>query len=111
MEIICVPLIVSAVFSIIEGYKAGAKRHRLHKILLAVIPIIAASIGAVLGVVLFFAWPCAIAAADAFTAILVGAASGLSATGANQIFKQLQKLGVDIKPREDEPYGTDGRDV
>ena len=35
-----------------------------------------------------------------FTAILVGGASGLSATGCNQIFKQISKFGVYVKEVE-----------
>ena len=105
MEIICVPLIVSAVFSILEAYKYAAARTKHAAKLIAVIPIIAAAIGAAFGIVLFFAWPSSIAAADAFTAVLIGAASGLSATGANQIYKQLHKLGIKIKNEEDSENG------
>jgi len=97
MDIICVPLIVSVVFSIMEGYKRIAEKSKHRKGLIAVIPIIAAGIGAVMGIVLFYAWSASITAADALTAILVGAASGLSATGANQIFKQLHKLGIKVE--------------
>jgi len=101
MEIICVPLIVSVVFSILEGYKATVAKTKYSKQLIAIIPIIAAAFGAVIGIVLFFVWPVSIAAADALTAIFVGAASGLSATGANQVFKQLKKLGIEVKDKED----------
>ena len=105
MEIISVPLIVSAVFSILEAYKYGVAKTKHAARLIAIIPIIAAAIGAAIGIVLFFAWPSSIAAADAFAALIIGAASGLTATGCNQIYKQLYKLGIRIKDKEDDKNG------
>lgn len=48
-------------------------------------------LGAGLGVIAFYAIPEIIAAENIFSAILIGAASGLAATGTHQIFKQLTK--------------------
>ena len=45
----------------------------------------------------YYFLPSLIVANNLFSAILVGAASGLSATGCNQIFKQLKKYGVTVK--------------
>ena len=55
------------------------------------VPAIAAGLGAVLGVVAFYAVPSIIPAANVVVAIVIGGASGLTATGANQIIKQLEK--------------------
>lgn len=55
------------------------------------IPIICGSSGAVLGIVAFFIKMPDFPATDIITAIAVGIVSGLAATGANQIYKQLTK--------------------
>ena len=65
--------------------------------LIRFIPLIALGIGIILGLVFYFACPSIISASNWFVAILIGGASGLSATGCNQIFKQLKKFGIDVK--------------
>ena len=55
------------------------------------IPIICGASGAVLGIVAFFIKMPDFPATDIITAIAVGIVSGLAATGANQIYKQLTK--------------------
>jgi integral membrane sensor domain MASE1 len=55
------------------------------------IPIIAALLGAIIGVVTFYVYPSVLVADNIWQAIIMGGASGLTATGANQVFKQLQK--------------------
>lgn len=52
------------------------------------IPVITATVGGILGVVGLYIMP-DFPANDLINAIAVGAVSGLSATGANQIYKQL----------------------
>jgi len=47
--------------------------------------------GAVLGCAAFYLAPGIIIADNVLTALIIGGASGLTATGANQIFKQLAK--------------------
>ena len=55
------------------------------------IPIICGASGAALGIVAFFIKMLDFPATDIITAIAVGIVSGLAATGANQIYKQLTK--------------------
>lgn len=55
------------------------------------IPIICGASGAALGIVAFFINMPDFPATDIITAIAVGIVSGLAATGANQIYKQLTK--------------------
>ena len=55
------------------------------------IPIICGASGAVLGIVAFFIKMPDFPSTDIITAIAVGIVSGLAATGANQIYKQLTK--------------------
>ena len=55
------------------------------------IPLTAAILGAILGIGCFYLTPDLISAPNIFVALVIGAASGLTATGANQIIKQLGK--------------------
>ena len=55
------------------------------------IPIVCGTSGAALGIVAFFINMPDFPATDIITAIAVGIVSGLAATGANQIYKQLTK--------------------
>ena len=45
----------------------------------------------IFGVIAFFAIPSIIPAENVVVAIVIGGASGLTATGAHQIYKQLEK--------------------
>ena len=65
--------------------------------LIRIIPLIACIVGIVLGILCFYAFPTIISASNLLTAVLIGGSSGLSATGCNQIFKQLKKFGIDVK--------------
>ena len=98
LVVICVPIIVALVFVLMEGYKKFIAKG--NEKLIRFIPLIALGFGAMLGIVLYFAFPSTISAANWFMAILIGGASGLSATGCNQIFKQLKKFGFDVKEIE-----------
>ena len=55
------------------------------------IPLIATALGIVCGVVCFFLIPTIVPADNVLVAIVIGGASGLTATGTNQIIKQLTK--------------------
>jgi hypothetical protein len=98
MEIICVPAIVAVVYVLIEAYKKLIAKGR--EKWLNFIPLIATVLGGVLGVVLFFVAPQVIIANNVWIALVVGLCSGLSSTGANQIFKQLEKFGITVKEVE-----------
>ena len=104
MEIVCVPAIVTITYLIVEAYKKWLAKGR--KKWLAVIPLIAMVIGGLLGVAMFYVAPQLIIAQNVWWALVVGLCSGLSATGTNQIFKQLKKMGVEVKeveqPKDDE---------
>lgn len=55
------------------------------------IPCICGLVGAILGVVVYFTIPDFIGATNWITALAIGIVSGLSATGANQVYKQFTK--------------------
>jgi peptidoglycan/LPS O-acetylase OafA/YrhL len=102
-DFITVPIIVSVVYG---GLALLKKATGENEKVLRFLPLIAAGLGAVLGIIAFFAMPELIPASNAFVAVLIGGASGLAATGTNQIIKQLGKfLGED---KEDGGNGNDG---
>jgi len=55
------------------------------------LPVIAGSLGAILGLVIFLALPELMSTGSVFVALFKGASSGLAATGSHQILKQLSK--------------------
>jgi hypothetical protein len=107
LNFITVPTIAAAVYGAITLLKKAVNDNEK---VLRFIPLIAAGVGAVLGVIAFFALPQIIPATDAFTAILVGGASGLAATGTNQIVKQLSKFGINTEDKKDEDNGEGNGD-
>ena len=88
LEVISVPTIAAVVYWIINLIKYAVGCNETFK---RFIPIIATVLGAVCGVVCFYAIPSIVPAENLLVAIVVGGASGLTATGANQIIKQLGK--------------------
>ena len=98
---ITVPVIVSVVYALIGVITKATNESEKFK---RFIPLLALIFGAVLGGVLFVFEPSLIGANNAVVAILIGAASGLAATGTDQIFKQLGK-GKNSKADNDENKG------
>ena len=98
LELISVPAIVIVVYFIIEIIKKCVGNNEKFK---RFIPLIATAIGAICGVVCFFALPSIIPASNVVVAIVIGGASGLTATGTNQIIKQLGKKDGDDESKSD----------
>ena len=99
IEIISVPIIVTAVYWIMNLYKYITKSKEKY---IRLIPVISAILGAVFGVIAFYAAPEIIPANNVLLALLIGGSSGLAATGTHQVFKQLHK------DKEDKNGGTKG---
>ena len=93
-DFVAVPVIVTVVYTLISLLKKETKGNEK---VLSRLPLIAAALGAVLGIVGFYAVPGIIPAENVFTALLIGVGSGLAATGTNQIFKQLGKKNEEDK--------------
>jgi hypothetical protein len=102
LQIVSVPVITAVVYGAMELYKYTVNGKES---LIRLIPVIGAILGAALGIIAFFAVPGVTAADNVFTALLTGGASGLAATGGNQIIKQLI-----TKYKEDKEGKTDGGD-
>lgn len=91
---ISVPIIVSVVYALISVIAKAVNNSERFK---RFIPLLALIIGAVLGGVLYAFEPQLIGATSAITAILIGGASGLAATGTDQVVKQLTKNNTNNK--------------
>ena len=88
LNLISVPAIATDVYVIIEIIKkCVGENEKFYKF----IPLIALTIGVIAGVLCYFFIPSIIPANNVFVAIVIGGASGLTATGTNQIFKQITK--------------------
>ena len=86
IEMISVPVIATIVYWLINIIKIAVKGNEIFK---RFIPLIAVVLGAICGLIAYYAIPNYILADNVFVAIVIGGASGLSATGTNQIIKQL----------------------
>jgi uncharacterized membrane protein len=91
-------VITGVVYGAAELYKRAVGERET---LIRLIPLFGAMLGAVLGLVAYFAAPEIIAASNVFTAVLTGGASGLAATGGNQILKQLITKSKEDKTDEE----------
>ena len=96
-EITIIPALAAIVYTIIDITKTalggGDKFKRF-------IPLIACTLGAVCGVVAFYCVPGVMETENLLVAIILGASSGLSATGTNQIAKQLTKTAKEDTEHE-----------
>lgn len=81
LGIAAIPVITVICFLVAEAVKATALDNKW-------LPIICGGFGAVLGVVAMFIMP-EFPGKDYLTAIAIGIVSGLAATGAHQVYKQL----------------------
>lgn len=88
LNIISVPAIAVVVYWIIKIVTLAVGNSEKFK---RFIPLIAASLGVVCGIVCYYLVPSIIPADNVVVAIVIGGASGLSATATNQIIKQLKK--------------------
>lgn len=87
-DIATIPALAAIVYTIIDITKTalgGVEKFSRF------IPLIACVLGAVCGVVAFYCVPGVMGTENLLVAIVLGAASGLSATGTNQVVKQLTK--------------------
>ena len=85
-EITAIPALAAIVYTIIDIAKTAMGGDEKFK---RFIPLIACVLGAVCGVVAFYFVPGVMDTQNLLVAIVLGAASGLSATGTNQAVKQL----------------------
>ncbi len=92
LNLISVPAIAAVVYWVINLIKYTVGEKEAFK---RFIPLIATGLGVICGVICYFAIPSIIPADNVLIAIVIGGASGLTATGTNQIIKQLTKSDDD----------------
>lgn len=83
-----VPVIAAVVYWLINLLKYTTNNNEKLK---TYIPLIAAVLGVICGLIAFLAVPEAMPTENILVALVIGGASGLSATGFNQIIKQQSK--------------------
>ncbi len=86
IENMSVPIIVGVVYGAVELIKKVTNNNEK---VLTFMPLLALFLGTMSGIIAFYGFIGVISAQNIWTAIVIGGASGLSATGANQIIKQL----------------------
>ena len=86
MEFISVPIIVLCCYMVGEVYKVIFKKNtKKYKL----IPILVASIGGVMGVLIYYTSPQVLFNVnDVYSALMLGIMSGFASTGTNQLLKQ-----------------------
>lgn len=87
-EIATIPALAAIVYTIIDIVKTAMGGDEKFK---RFIPLISCALGAVCGVIAFYLVPGVFETENLLVAIILGASSGLSATGTNQAVKQLTK--------------------
>ena len=96
-EITTIPALAAIVYTIIDIAKTALGGDDKFK---RFIPLIACVLGAICGVVAFYFVPGVMETQNLLVAIVLGAASGLSATGTNQVVKQLTNTTKEEKKDE-----------
>lgn len=86
IDITTIPALAAIVYTIIDIAKTAMGGDEKFK---RFIPLIACVLGAICGVIAFYFVPGVMDTQNLLVALILGAASGLSATGTNQVVKQL----------------------
>ncbi len=107
LELISVPAIAAIVFAVISAVKYAVNNVKFDRF----VPLISALLGAVCGLICFYALPEIIPAHNVVAALVIGGASGLTATGTHQLVKQLGgKNEQDADETNDEDCNTSNGD-
>lgn len=85
---ISVPAIAAAVFFVVKAIRSAVGENAKFE---KFVPLLSAGIGAIFGVVCFYALPTIIPASNVVVAIVIGGASGFTAIGADQMVKGFGK--------------------
>lgn len=103
IQIVSVPVITAIIYGAMAGYKIIVNGREK---LIRIIPVIAAVLGVVLGIIAFYAVKEVMPADNVLIAILIGGSSGLAATGTNQVFKQMNKK-IEVEDDTDDKADID----
>lgn len=89
LNVASVPAVAACVYWSVNVIKYAFRKNET---LLNFAPLLSLALGVVYGLICFFAVPEIIPTNNFVVAVVLGGASGLTATGFNQIHKQLEKL-------------------
>ena len=93
---VSIPVIVTVVYVVIDLIKTTiAPYQSLSERLSHFYPLLAVALGIITAAIMFYAVPESISTTNLLVALAIGAASGLTAVGTNQVVKQLAKVGSD----------------
>lgn len=98
LQFLCIPAITVAVYAVIAIINKAVGENEKFK---RFIPLLALVLGVVFGVVCYYALPEILSASSLAMAIVMGAVSGLAATGGDQIIKQRTKSSTDENTTEE----------
>jgi FtsH-binding integral membrane protein len=91
MNVASVPAITAIVYWVVNLIKYTT---RYNEKVLTFIPLMSCGIGITCGIIAFFVVPQAIPTNNLLVSAIIGGASGLTATGFNQIVKQFEKGNI-----------------
>ena len=104
---VSIPVIVTVVYVIIDLVKTTiAPYTTLSERLSHFYPLIALALGIVTAAVMYYAVPESITQTNLLVALAIGAASGLTAVGTNQVVKQLAKTTEDTTTTTEDTGAT-----
>lgn len=104
LSMISVPAIAVVVYWIVKIVdKAAGGNEKFRRF----IPLMSAGLGVICGIICFYALPTIIPADNVVVAIVIGGASGLSATGTDQMIKQMTKDKASLKEAKSENHEND----
>lgn len=107
LQFLTVPVIAVAVYTVIEIInKATGENEKFKRF----IPLLALILGVVMGVICFYALPEVLSATSLAMAVVMGGASGLAATGGDQVIKQFVKNKTNSTNEQSEEY-ADGEAI
>lgn len=106
LNLISVPAIATVVYWVIKIVRLASGDNEKFK---RFIPLMAAGLGAVCGVICHYAVPSIIPSTNAVVAVVIGGASGLSATGVNQLIKQLTDKSNKTDEKPDDADSAAGK--
>ncbi len=96
---VSIPVIVTVVYCLIDLIKTTiAPYTALSEKLSHFYPLLAVALGIATAAVMYYAVPESITTTNLLVALAVGAASGLTAVGTNQVVKQIAKASADNQP-------------
>ena len=91
LEVVTIPVIVAIVYGVMAVYRQLVSGKAA--VWTGLIPVWAGILGMALGIVAFYVVPEYMPADNILMAVLIGLSSGLTATGADQVYRQIKKSG------------------